>query len=427
MALNRKRRGCQSMSMSEAWGIPEFRRLVIGNGVNMLGTAIFFIGMGWTVAQIGGPKEYGLIFTSYFLGHLPLLLYGGMVVDRMPRRTVALIADFAQALMVTIAVTTLAMGFGEIKTLLVVAFFTGGAGAFSIPAIGALVPDLVEEELLPQANAIRGVAMTGAWMLGPLIGGFSVGTWGIEVCLILDVLTFVFSGLVLWTISEIPVEREESGNLREEISEAWSFVKTQPWLFAGIAMFMIWHIGDSAIEIGIPFIIENKGLGAKEFGVFGAVGAAGAMVGSVIGGIRPVSKEIRGMVFYVLIGGIAWCMLMWAMPIPFLLILVFVLLEGVLGGTLGVIWRTTMSDSVDQHLRGRVNSLDAIGSLIFIPLAPLMGGWMIEETNVLTTFAVAVSFMVLTTMAGLIVPSFRRFERVDSELFPIRSDQSQSG
>ena len=86
-----------------------------------------------------------------------------------------------------------------------------------------------------------------------------------------------------------------------------------------------------------------------------------------------------------------------------------------------------MSDSVDLHLRGRVNSLDAIGSLVFIPLAPLMGGWMIEETNVLTTFAVAVSIMVLTTMAGLIVPSFRRFERVDSELFPIKGDQSQSG
>ena len=120
-------------------------------------------------------------------------------------------------------------------------------------------------------------------------------------------------------------------------------------------------------------------------------------------------------------------MLMWAMPIPFLLILVFVLLEGILGGTLGVIWRTTMSDSVDQHLRGRVNSLDAIGSLVFIPLAPLMGGWMIEETNVLTTFSVAVSFMVLTTMAGLIVPSFRRFERIDSDLFPIGVDRSQSG
>ena len=414
------------MGMADAWAISEFRRLVIGNGVNMLGSSIFFIGMGWTVAQIGGPREYGMVFTAYFLGHLPLLLYGGMLVDRMPRRTVALVADIAQAIMVALAVIILAVGFGEIKTLLVVMFFTGGAGAFSIPAIGALIPDLVEEDLLPQANAIRGVAMTGAWMLGPLIGGFSVATWGIEACLILDVLTFVFSGLVLWTIPEIPVDREEGGDLREEVTEAWSFVKTQPWLFAGIAMFMIWHIGDSAIEIGIPFIIENKGLGAKEFGIFGAMGAFGAMIGSVIGGIRPVSKDVRGLVFYVLIGGIAWCMLMWALPIPFMLILVFVFLEGVLGGTLGVIWRTTMSDSVDQHLRGRVNSLDAIGSLIFIPLAPLMGGWMIEETNVLTTFAVAVSFMVLTTMAGLVVPSFRRFERVDSELFPIAIDQSQS-
>ena len=425
--MNSEGRGNRSMSMAEAWRIAGFRRLVIGNGVNMLGTAIFFIGMGWTVSQLGGSKEYGLIFTSYFLGHLPLLLYGGMVVDRMPRRTVALVADIAQAILVTLGVIAISFGFGEIKTLLVVAFFTGGAGAFSIPAIGALVPDLVDEELLPQANAIRGVAMTGAWMLGPLIGGFSVAASGIEVCLILDVLTFAFSAMVLWTIPEIEIEREGGGNLREEVNEAWSFVKTQPWLFAGIAMFMVWHIGDSAIEIGIPFIIENNGLGAKEFGIFGAVGAAGAMIGSVIGGIRPVSKEIRGLVFYVLIGGIAWCMLMWAMPIPFLLILVFVLIEGVLGGTLGVIWRTTMSDSVDQHLRGRVNSLDAIGSLVFIPLSPLLGGWMIEETNVLTTFAVAVSFMVLTTMAGLVVPSFRKFERVDSDLFPIEMSRSQSG
>jgi MFS family permease len=405
--------------MREAWGIVEFRRLLIGNAVNMLGGSIFIIGMGWTVAEIGGPKAYGLIFTAYFLGHLPLLLYGGMVVDRMPRRTVALVADISQAILVTLAAIFLIVGFGEIETLLVVTFLTGGAGAFSIPAIGALVPDLVEEELLPQANAMRGVAMTAAWMIGPLIGGFTVAIWGIEACLIIDAITFVFSGVVLWSISEIPVERDEEGNLREEVSEAWEFVKTQPWLFAGIAMFMIWHIGDSAIEIGIPFIIESKGLGSREFGVFGAVGAGGAMLGSLLGGIRPIPKEVRGLIFYVLIGGIAWCMLMWAMPIPFMFILVFVLLEGIMGGTLGVIWRTTMSDSVDQHLRGRVNSLDAIGSLIFIPLAPLMGGWMIEETNVLTTFSIAVSFMVLATMAGLIVPSFRRFERIPTERFPV--------
>lgn len=415
------------MGLKDVWSIPDFRRLLIGNGVNMLGSSIFIIGMGWTIAEIGGPKAYGMVFTAYFLGHLPLLLYGGMVVDRMPRRTVALISDVSQAVLVLLAMVALIAGFDVINTLLVITFLTGGAGAFSIPAIGALVPDLVEEEILPQANALRGVAMTAAWMLGPLIGGFTVENWGLEICLFLDVLTFLFSAVVLWTIAEIPIKRDKDAeSLKEEVAEAWAFVKTQPWLLAGIVMFMIWHVGDSAIEIGIPFIIENKGLGAKEFGIFGAVGAGGAMIGSLLAGIRPIPKKSRGLIFYVLIGGIAWCMLIWAMPIPFILILLFVLIEGILGGTLAVIWRTTMSDSVDQHLRGRVNSLDAIGSLIFIPLSPLVGGWMIEETNVLTTFAIAVSIMVLTTMAGLIVPSFRRFERVDSDLFPIKDSQTQS-
>ncbi|MGY8703177.1 MAG: hypothetical protein ACKVGY_02455, partial [Candidatus Poseidoniales archaeon] len=72
-----------------------------------------------------------------------------------------------------------------------------------------------------------------------------------------------------------------------------------------------------------------------------------------------------------------------------------------------------------QYLRGRVNSLDSIGSLIFIPLSPLLGGWLIEETNVLFTYMVAVSIMILVTTVGIIVPSFRKFERIESGLFPI--------
>jgi MFS family permease len=112
-------------------------------------------------------------------------------------------------------------------------------------------------------------------------------------------------------------------------------------------------------------------------------------------------------------------MLFWALPIPFWAILIFVLIEGILGGSLMVIWRTAMSDSVDQHLRGRVNSLDAVGSLIFLPIAPLLGGWLISLTNVLTTYSIAVSFMVLTTTIGLLIPSFRNFQRNPSEEFPI--------
>ena len=50
------------VSLADAWKITDFRRLLIGNGVNMLGSSIFIIGMGWTIAEVGGPKAYGMVF-----------------------------------------------------------------------------------------------------------------------------------------------------------------------------------------------------------------------------------------------------------------------------------------------------------------------------------------------------------------------------
>jgi len=407
------------MSMREAWSEPYLRRFLIAKGINTWGNSIFFISIAWVVSQSGGPTAYGYLLTAYFLGHLPLLLYAGMVVDKLPRRTVALVADLVEAGIVFIAIFCLLFSFPLVPTLLLLAFSVGAISAFSIPAENALLPDLIDENLLSEANSIHGIIMTMAYMVGPLVGTSLLFYFNLEVCLLFDVLTFLVSAGILWTIPEIPVEREDtSGNLREEISEAMSFVRTQPWLFAGILMFMFWHFWDSMIEIGVPFLIESKDLGARSYGIFGAVGAAGAMIGSAFAGIRPVPKEKRGLVFYIFIGAIAWCMLFWAMPIPFWAVLIFVLLEGILGGSLMVIWRTAMSDSVDQHLRGRVNSLDAVGSLIFLPIAPLLGGWLISLTNVLTTYSIAVSFMVLTTTIGLLIPSFRNFQRNPSEKFP---------
>jgi MFS family permease len=329
------------------------------------------------------------------------------------------VADLVEAGIVFIAIFCLLFSFPLVPTLLLLAFSVGAISAFSIPAENALLPDLIDENLLSEANSIHGIIMTMAYMVGPLVGTSLLFYFNLEVCLLFDVFTFLVSAGILWTIPEIPIEREDtSGNLREEISEAMSFVRTQPWLFAGILMFMFWHFWDSMIEIGVPFLIESKDLGARSYGIFGAVGAAGAMIGSAFAGIRPVPKEKRGLVFYIFIGAIAWCMLFWAMPIPFWAVLIFVLIEGILGGSLMVIWRTAMSDSVDQHLRGRVNSLDAVGSLIFLPIAPLLGGWLISLTNVLTTYSIAVSFMVLTTTIGLLIPSFRNFQRNPSEKFP---------
>ena len=72
-------------------------------------------------------------------------------------------------------------------------------------------------------------------------------------------------------------------------------------------------------------------------------------------------------------------------------------------------------------------SLAASGTLgILIPPSMLLGGKMIEDLGIEAAFIVAVSIMVAATIIGIVVPSFRRFERIATERFPITADQSQS-
>jgi MFS family permease len=160
------------MSMQEAWSEKYLRRFLIANGINMWGNSIFFVSIAWVVSQSGGPTAYGYLLTAYFLGHLPLLLYAGMVVDKLPRRTVALAADIIEAGIVFGAVICLLFSFSLIPTLLILSFLVGGVSAFSMPAKNALLPDLIDENLLAEANSIRGIIVTMAWMLGPLTGTF---------------------------------------------------------------------------------------------------------------------------------------------------------------------------------------------------------------------------------------------------------------
>ena len=130
------------------------------------------------------------------------------------------------------------------------------------------------------------------------------------------------------------------------------------------------------------------------------------------------------MIFYVVVGIAAWLDILYVFVPWFGAIMIIAIFQGLMGGVLGVIWNTTIGDSVDQRLRGRVNSIDMIGSFLFIPFAPLFGGYMIDTIGLQATFLIAVSIMVAATIVGVVVPSFRRFERIETERFPLTGSQN---
>lgn len=421
-------RRTQFMGLAEAWEVPDLRAFLLGDTASKMGRAAFMTSVGWKVAELGGPKAFGAIMTAYFLGHLPLIMLGGMLVDRIPRRTVALAMDIVQAIFALLFILLLLLGLDLVKVMIFAAFVMGASSAFSMPAIQALVPDLVDEEMLASATGLHNAMRTAAWSVGGLIGGIVIRYSTIHVALFIDLISFLVSAWILFGMDEVPIQRDEDeeGDFRAEMEEAMAFVVSQPWLFIGIIAFMVFHIGGAVIDIGIPFIVQVNDWNAIHYGVWGAMMPIGASLGALWAGANPISKKSRGMIFYVVVGIAAWLDLLYVFVPWFGAIVLIAIFQGLMGGVLGVIWNTTIGDSVEQRLRGRVNSIDMIGSFLFIPFAPIFGGYLIDGIGLKATFLIAVSIMVAATIIGVVVPSFRRFERLATARFPITDDQNQS-
>src|SRR3546814_5743654 len=113
---------------------------------------------------------------------LPLVLVvliGGVFTDRYDRRWLLIGADLFRAAAIGLLGLLSIGGMLEVWHVVALIAFVGLGDAFFNPASTAIVPDLLPEELLPQANALQGlVRPLTVRLAGPALGGLTVAAVG---------------------------------------------------------------------------------------------------------------------------------------------------------------------------------------------------------------------------------------------------------
>src|SRR5207248_2055484 len=119
----------------------------------------------------GSASDIGAVFAAWMAGLVAFLLVGGVFADRWPRRTVMVVADLVRLGSQGAIAGLLISGHAHVWTLGVLAAITGSATGFFNPASTGLLPAVVSAERLQQANALRGLAMAGGEVAGPVAAG----------------------------------------------------------------------------------------------------------------------------------------------------------------------------------------------------------------------------------------------------------------
>src|SRR4051812_28649850 len=362
--------------MLEPLRIRDFALLWTGMTTSLVGDFAFLVAYPWLTFQLtSNPATLGLISALYFAPTVILLTIGGVLTDRVERRKMMITADAIRAVAIGTGAVLAITGELTLWQLGVVVALGGVGQALFAPAFGSIVPEIVPEELLAQANSLDMFVRTSAGFVGPLIAGVIISVASAGWALAVDAATFTVSAATAIALTPRPHKRsEEKRSAWREARAGFGYVKSHTWLWATLLAGAVVNIASGARNVLLPFLIKyDLDASANAYALVFAAGSLGALISSLAYGQRGLPRRP------VFVAYVGWTIsigvvVAYGLSQDVLQLVCFGFVGG-LGMAIGnAIWGTLMHKHVPRHILGRVTAIDWMLSLSLWPLGTALSG-----------------------------------------------------
>ena len=272
-----------------------FRRYIIGSAISDTGTWMQVMAQGWVVSTLTNKAiVLGMVNFAAGLPTLALTMFGGAVADRYDKRKILIATQIVQIALALILGRLIMTGRIHIWHVIVLAALLGIAISFEMPAISALVPELVRRDQIAAAVAMDRSVFHGSRLVGPSLAGLLVGWWGAAAAFFANAFSFLALIVALISLPKRPIgTKEEEEQRRSGIKEGFRYVASERTILAMIALIALTTIFVfPVISVMLPLYVRNVlQLGPREMGWLMATSGTGAFFGSL--GLLSVGRERR--------------------------------------------------------------------------------------------------------------------------------------
>lgn len=390
-----------------------YRLWFVGQLVSMIGTWMQITAQGYLIYTITGSAAY-LGYVGFISG-IPswlFMIYGGLIADRVPRRTLLIIT---QSVMMVLAFILAGLVFSNLVQpwhILVLAFFLGVANAFDTPARQSLVVELVGREDMSNAIAFNSTMFNGGLIIGPAIGAAVYALTGPGWCFTINGISFiaVIIALLLMRIKLSPAPPRQ-GSALEAIAEGFRYVRGNRLVMTlTISVFVMATLGFGPITLLPAWAVTILKGDVTTNGLL--LSARG--IGAVIGGLAIAAIASRGK------RGKMWAISSIVMPLTMIAfaasrsVPLSLLLMAITGFTLVAVMNNSnamVQFTVPDELRGRVMGLYSLMFMGGGPVGALLVGLLADRTSEPFTFYLcAVGTLIFAGIIWFMRPEVRAMD-----------------
>ncbi len=385
----------------------DFTALWTGEAVSQLGSSVsMFVFPLVAYALTGSAVLAALPDAAFLLGMVVALLPAGVVVDRADRKRLMLWSSGSGVLLYASLAVAASAGALSLPHLVTVALLTGvGAGVFG-PAEASAVRSIVSREELPTAISQNQARQHLAELLGGPLGGLLYGV-SRTAPFVVDAVSFAVSFVALSRVRAdlSPVPREHR-RIHRDLAEGLRYVAARPYFRTMMAYGALSNLAVNAVFFVALLRLVEQGVHPASIGLVSTLAGLGGILGAVA---APYVIDRLRTGHLTLAVAWSWVPLLvplvfWSSPVLVGAMVFLGLLLNPAGNAGSQSYRVAITP---PELQGRIGASMQFVGMSVMPLAPLLGGALLERYG---GGAATVGLLVVATATALI-PTLSRSVR----------------
>ena len=398
--------------------VSNFRWLWIGSLGSSFAMNMQIIARGWFVYDLtSSAMDLAWVTLSFMLPSVLFSLYGGVLADRLPKRSLIVFAQTLNAAATLVMAWIIFSGNVVFWDFIWFGFFNGTVLALSMPARQAFVPELIPQPLIFTAMALNTTGWNLSRIVGPalaglliawLAGGDKQSAFGVGIVYTVIASLYLASALTTLFVDRPGISTQEQRNgTYQEMREGLAYVFAHPRIFALLLLSIIPFLFGMPLNTLLPaFNQDVLGGHADSLGILVSAMGGGAIIGSMT---MAAMGDMQRKGFWLLISSLGWAIAtaFFGFSVNLTAALVAIALIGLISAWNMSLNRGLIQHAVDSHMRGRIMSIDMMFHGL-MPLGVFPISWIAEGYGVGTALVVSGSaFAVLIGLSMMWSPAVR--------------------
>ncbi|MGN7299038.1 MFS transporter [Ferdinandcohnia sp. SAFN-114] len=364
--------------------------------ISLFGSSLVQYAIMWHITL---ETKSGLMMTLFIIcGFIPTFILSpvaGVWADRYNRKMLIIIADGLIAISTLILAILFLLGFNAIWLLFVMAAVRAFGTGIQMPAVGAILPQIVPKDKLIKVNGANGSIQAVIMFVSPMVSAALLGFASLEMIFFIDVITAAIAIFTLLFFLKIPVHQKaaekQTTSYFSDFKQGLHYVNSHAFLKTFFLFFAVFFVLMAPAAFLTPLQV-TRSFGSDEWRL-AAIEVAfslGMMVGGgIIASWGGFENKIKTLGFASVIMGV--CTFGLGIVPNFWIYFAFMALFGVAMPIFNTPATVLLQEKVEEEYLGRVfgvmgmisTSMMPLGMLIFGPIADFIKiEWLLVGTGI---------------------------------------------